>query len=134
MYAADFSPWETILLTTENQRCVTFCEALDRSDYGAIGRLMEESHLSLRDDYEVSCAELDAMAESARLAPGCIGARMTGAGFGGCAVVLCHRESTDTVAGAIGSQFSATFGFAAEIFGVTPTGGTTRLPILDEEK
>ncbi len=77
---------------TENQRCVDFKEALRGRDYEAIGRLMKESHVSLRDDYEVSCAELDAMAEAAWAAPGCVGARMTGAGFGGACVALVQKD------------------------------------------
>ena len=90
---------------TENQRCAMFSEALDRSDHGAIGRLMEESHSSLRDDYEVSCAELDAMAESARLAPGCIGARMTGAGFGGACIALVEAGRADEFASLAGAGY-----------------------------
>ena len=73
---------------TENARCLAFLEALGDSDLSEVGRLMRESHESLRDDYEVSCEELDAMAEGAWQAPGCIGARMTGAGFGGSCVAL----------------------------------------------
>ena len=90
---------------TENQRCVKFSEALDRSDYGAIGRLMEDSHSSLRDDYEVSCAELDAMAESAMLAPGCIGARMTGAGFGGSCIALVEAGQAEEFALGAGAGY-----------------------------
>jgi galactokinase len=65
----------------ENERCLLFGKALEREDFSEIGRLMQASHESLRDDYEVSCAELDWMAESAWSARGCVGARMTGAGF-----------------------------------------------------
>jgi galactokinase len=72
----------------ENQRVLDAIEALARGDAAAFGELMDASHVSLRDDYEVSCAELDAMVEAAWNAPGVIGARMTGGGFGGCAVAL----------------------------------------------
>jgi galactokinase len=80
---------------TENDRCVAFADALDRGDLAEVGRLMRASHESLRDDYEVSCAELDAMAEAAWNAPGCIGARMTGAGFGGACVALVETDKVD---------------------------------------
>jgi galactokinase len=73
---------------TENARCLAFVTALDQGDKQKIGELMRGSHESLRDDYEVSSPELDAMAEAAWAADGCVGARMTGAGFGGACVAL----------------------------------------------
>ncbi len=76
----------------ENQRVLDSIAALEHGDAAAFGRWMGDSHRSLRDDYEVSCAELDAMVEAAWQAPGVIGARMTGGGFGGCAVALVERD------------------------------------------
>lgn len=73
---------------TENSRCILFREALEAGDLKNIGVLMRGSHESLRDDYEVSSFELDQMAAAAWTAPGCVGARMTGAGFGGACVAL----------------------------------------------
>ena len=73
---------------TEDARTLAFREALAANDRDGISALMRGSHVSLRDDYEVSCFELDAMAESAWTSPGCVGARMTGAGFGGACVAL----------------------------------------------
>ncbi len=75
---------------TENQRCIDFAAALERGDEHEIGLLMAESHQSLRDDFEVSVPELDGMAEACSKAPGCVGVRLTGAGFGGCCVALVH--------------------------------------------
>ncbi|MBM3477234.1 MAG: galactokinase, partial [Armatimonadetes bacterium] len=75
-------------VVTEIDRALRAAEALKGGDLAAFGALMNESHDSLRDDYEVSCTELDAMVEMAREVPGCLGARLTGAGFGGCAVAL----------------------------------------------
>ncbi len=75
-------------ITREIGRAVAACEALRGGDLTTVGRLMDESHRSLRDLYRVSCAELDAVVEGARGLPGALGARMTGAGFGGCAVAL----------------------------------------------
>ncbi len=80
---------------TENERCLNMAKALQRGDRGSIGDLMAASHASLRDDYEVSSPELDAMVEAARLSPGFVGARMTGAGFGGCAVAICTADQTE---------------------------------------
>ena len=77
---------------SENARCVAFKAALGAGDFAQIGSLMRESHQSLRFDYEVSCDELDSMAESAWAAPGCVGARMTGAGFGGACVALVKTD------------------------------------------
>lgn len=78
---------------TENARTLAAAAALRRGDAQAAGRLMNESHQSLRDDYEVSSEALDAMVEAARAHSACYGARMTGAGFGGCAVALVRADS-----------------------------------------
>ncbi|MDX1663023.1 MAG: galactokinase [Candidatus Promineifilaceae bacterium] len=75
-------------VVTENARVLQARDAMQQGEPGALGRLMNASHRSLRDDFEVSSAELDAMVAIARQQPGCYGARMTGAGFGGCAVAL----------------------------------------------
>lgn len=80
-------------ILTENERCQAMVAALERLDGPAVGEHMKASHLSLRDDFEVSCAELDTMAEAAWRAPGCVGARMTGAGFGGACVALVEQPS-----------------------------------------
>lgn len=80
-------------VVTENQRCLDFRQALAENDLTTIGRLMAESHNSLRDDYQVSCPELDHMAACAQNNPACVGARMTGAGFGGACVALVWDES-----------------------------------------
>ncbi len=74
--------------STPRPRCET-------DDAATLGRLMNESHTGLRDDYEVSGPALDAMVEAALAAPGCIGARMTGGGFAGCAVALVAEETVD---------------------------------------
>lgn len=79
-------------VVSENDRCLLFAEALERRDRSAICSLMSLSHASLRDDYEVSCVELDEMAKVCLASPGCIGARMTGAGFGGACVALVESD------------------------------------------
>ncbi len=80
---------------TENARTLQAAAALRNGDAAAAGRLMNASHQSLRDDYEVSSAALDAMVEAAQAHPACYGARMTGAGFGGCAVALVQAEAAE---------------------------------------
>jgi galactokinase len=82
-------------VVTEDARTAAFKEALADGDYVGIGALMRGSHNSLKNDYEVSCEELDIMAEAAWTAPGCVGARMTGAGFGGACVALVERSKVD---------------------------------------
>lgn len=79
-------------VVTENARVLRSAEALASGDLHAFGRLMKESHLSLQRDYEVTGPELDTLFEEASRIEGCIGARMTGAGFGGCTVNLVHRD------------------------------------------
>lgn len=80
---------------TENERSLKFRIALQSGDKTEIGALMKASHMSLRDDYEVSCTELDAMAESCWDQMECVGARMTGAGFGGACVALVEKKGID---------------------------------------
>ncbi|MEZ0325331.1 MAG: galactokinase [Fimbriimonas sp.] len=80
---------------SENERCVRFKKALEQRDYTLIGTLMRASHESLRDDYEVTGKELDDMAEGAWESKGCVGARMTGAGFGGACVALVKTNAID---------------------------------------
>lgn len=78
---------------TENQRVLASVKAFHRGDLERFGQLMNESHDSLRDNYEVSCREIDILVESARLVPGVLGARMTGGGFGGCTINLMEDQS-----------------------------------------
>ena len=78
----------------ENERTLRAAQALRDGDVARFGRLMNESHTSLRDLYQVSCDELDLMAALAQSQPGCWGARMTGGGFGGCVIALVRREAT----------------------------------------
>ena len=82
-------------IITENQRVLDTVAALERGDMQTVGALMAASHSSLRDDYEVSVRELDVMVELAQAQAGCIGARMTGAGFGGAAIALVQENATD---------------------------------------
>lgn len=85
-------------VVTENARVVEFAAALAAGDETRAGGLMLESHASLRDDYEVSCPELDSAVEGLRRMPGVFGARMTGGGFGGSAIALAERERAESIA------------------------------------
>ncbi len=84
---------------TENERVGATVAALEAGDLDAVGRLFAASHASLRDDYEVSSPELDAMVEIAVGVPGVVAARMTGAGFGGCTVNLVRPDAVDALRG-----------------------------------
>lgn len=88
-------------VVTDNARTLNAVDAMLSNDIRELGRLMTESHLSLRDDFEVSAPALDAIVEIALEAPGCLGARMTGGGFAGCAVALVNSSDADSFARAV---------------------------------
>ncbi len=116
----------------ENQRVLQTAEALKAGDLATVGRLMFDSHTSLRDLYQVSCAELDALVDAAkemRGDGGVIGARMTGGGFGGCALVLCQADAVTTVSDELARRFSSRFARPATLFTVTAVGASRTLPI-----
>ncbi len=92
-------------------------------DRTEIGRLMRASHESLRDDYEVSCRELDLMAEAAWAAPGCVGARMTGAGFGGACVALVSREQLTEFQNVVENEYRRATGLAGTLLACSPSRG-----------
>jgi galactokinase len=116
-------------VVTENARTVQAADALARGDAAEVGRLMDASHASLRDDFEVSRAELDAIVEIARAEPGCHGARMTGAGFGGCAVALVAREAAPALAAAVMRRYRAQVGLDAKAYVCVPSPGAGLEPV-----
>jgi galactokinase len=101
---------------TEIDRTLRAVDALEAGDYAAFGLLMYGSHESLRDDFEVSCEELDAIVGIARAQAGVFGARMTGGGFGGCAIILAKAEAAEAIADAVARDFAKRFGHACPIF------------------
>jgi galactokinase len=103
-------------VVTEIQRTLDGAEALERGDYDTFGKLMVRSHESLRDEFEVSCAELDAVVEFATGCDGVYGARMTGGGFGGCAIILAGADKADDVGQSVNSAFEQRFGHAPTVF------------------
>lgn len=108
---------------SENQRTLAAAEAMRRGDVETLGRLMDESHESLRADYEVSSEALDAMVASARAHPGCHGARMTGAGFGGCAVALIDAVSGDDFGRRVAAEYQHRTGRVPAVYVCRATQG-----------
>ncbi len=100
----------------ENQRTVKAVEALKNNDVTLFGQLMNASHVSLRDDYEVTGIELDTLVEEAWKVDGVIGSRMTGAGFGGCTVSIVKDESIENFIDSVGKAYLAKIGYAADFY------------------
>ncbi len=107
----------------ENARTVAALAALRAGDTGTFGRLMNESHVSLRDDYEVSCPELDLLTSLAWAAPGVIGARMTGGGFGGCMVSIVESGAAEELIKTLGGRYESETGLKAAFYTARPGPG-----------
>ncbi len=107
----------------ENRRVFDFQQALSRSNMDRAGSLLLESHESLRNDFEVSCTELDTLVEIAASTPGVYGCRMTGAGFGGSAIALVDPEHTRSAEAHIGGEYRRKTGLSAGLHVATPSGG-----------
>ena len=112
-------------VVSENARVLRVVEALRADDLETVGRLMGESHNSLRDDYRVSCPELDAIVEIAAATPGVFGARMTGGGFGGCAVVLATPAGRATLGLTLPDAYRARTGRECEVRTVRASDGAS---------
>ena len=108
---------------TENNRTLAAVEALAHGELRRVGQLMLASHASLRDDYEVSCPELDLLVEIARALPGVYGARMTGGGFGGCTVNLVEEAQIAPFIDALRREYRARTGIDAPCYACRPSGG-----------
>jgi galactokinase len=103
-------------VVTEDDRVLTSAEALEVNDLGALRKAMAESHRSLRDDFEVSCKELDLLVQLAEGAPGVHGARMTGAGFGGCTINLVHSDFVAPFRAMISKEYERRTGLKPDIY------------------
>ena len=112
---------------SENARTLKAAEALSSGDVAGIGRLMSASHQSLRDDYQVSCSELDILVESANAQPGVLGARMTGGGFGGCTVNLVKRSRLESFRKNVSREYQEKTGITPEIFAVHASPGSNEI-------
>jgi galactokinase len=112
---------------SEVQRVSQAAEALRRQDSVWLGQILDASHASLREDYAVSCREMDVLVEAARHYPGCVGARMTGAGFGGCGVALVQKSAFAGFVQAVPREYLAKTGLKADVFAVEWVGGVHEL-------
>ncbi|HEX5351816.1 MAG TPA: galactokinase [Trichococcus sp.] len=112
---------------TENQRTLKAKAALQAGELEAFGQLMNQSHISLRDDYEVTGIELDTLVQAAWDQPGVLGARMTGAGFGGCAIAIVEKEAISAFIENVGKTYEAAIGYPAEFYIAEISDGAKRL-------
>ena len=111
----------------ENQRTIKAYNALKANDLEAFGKYMNASHISLRDDYEVSCDEIDILVNLAWQIPGVIGSRMTGGGFGGCTVSIVKNDAVEDFIEKVGEGYRARTGRRAEFYVVDVGEGAHRL-------
>ena len=111
----------------ENRRTINAVAALKNNDKETFGKLINESHVSLRDDYEVSCKELDILAEEAWKLPGVIGSRMTGGGFGGCTVSIVKNEAIEDFQEALGKVYKERTGIDAKFIIADAAEGARRI-------
>lgn len=113
----------------ENQRTIAAVKALKEGDITKFVELMNQSHVSLRDDYEVSCKEIDLLVDLSWNTPGVIGSRITGGGFGGCTVSIVKNEAVDNFIKNVGEAYKEKFGYEAEFYVVDIGVGASRLDV-----
>lgn len=111
----------------ENQRTIKAVEALKNNDIETFGKLMNASHVSLRDDYEVSCEEVDFLVDTQWSVPGVIGARITGGGFGGCTVAIVENDAVENFKNVVGKAYKEKYNLDAEFYVVEIGDGAGRL-------
>lgn len=111
----------------ENQRVKDAATVLKAGDLTRLGQLLNASHKSLKEDYEVTGIELDTLAETAQKQEGCLGARMTGAGFGGCAIALVHKDKIESFIENVQKAYEAAIGYKAGFFVCESGDGVSRL-------
>ena len=112
---------------TEQLRVKQSVAVLRSGNLAEFGKLMNESHASLRDDYEVSCAELDLVVSELQKDGACIGARMTGAGFGGCCIALVKTQEIGALTQSLTKTYTLQFGFAPSVYDCKPSRGVHRI-------
>jgi len=108
---------------SENDRTLQAAEVMKRGEGIELGQLMQLSHMSLRDDFEVSSRELNIMVECAERQAGCYGARMTGAGFGGCAVALVRQDAAEAFSAGVAAEYQAETSLKPNIYICTASNG-----------
>ncbi|MDE6959573.1 MAG: galactokinase, partial [Lachnospiraceae bacterium] len=112
---------------TENQRTIQAVDALKRGDIFELGQLMNASYLSLKEDYEVSCEELDILVEEAWGIDGVLGSRMMGAGFGGCTVSIVENSAVNAFIQTVGGNYEKRTGLRADFYVVETGNGAAVL-------
>jgi galactokinase len=117
-------------VVTENERVEQFVQASAARDLRRMGQLLLASHRSLQHDYEVSCEELDFLVDTAVSLPGVYGARMTGGGFGGCAVLMAQPDEAVRIQAALSHAYQQRFGIAPEIYPCRPSAGAGEVTSL----
>ncbi|HEY0912504.1 MAG TPA: galactokinase [Bradyrhizobium sp.] len=120
-------------VVTENARTTQAAVLLAQRNYEELGELMVQSHRSLRDDYEVSCRELDFLADQAMTTKGVYGARMTGGGFGGCIVALVQPRSVESLTGQLLKSYAAQFGFEPQVYVTDATAGANQIETVQKQ-
>ena len=118
---------------TENERVCKAASAFEDGDVASLGPLMAESHRSLRDDYEVSCRELDTMVEIAAKQPGVYGARMTGGGFGGCTINLVDAAKSGEFQRRVAAEYAAATGIRPEIYICEASQGAEKVEVAKQQ-
>ncbi|GEQ05702.1 galactokinase [Staphylococcus gallinarum] len=114
---------------TENERTKQAFKALEQSDFTTFGELLNASHNSLKNDYEVTGKELDTLAETAQKVEGVLGARMTGAGFAGCAIALVHKDSIKQLESEVSQKYQDDIGYLPSFYHVGISEGVKELTI-----
>ena len=112
---------------TENERVIESVKTLIQNDLVNFGRLMNASHDSLKDDYEVSCMEIDLLVNLARQVPGVLGSRITGGGFGGCTVNLIKEDAIPEFSRQVLQKYQEKTGIAAKVFISTAVNGAEKI-------
>jgi galactokinase len=112
---------------TENRRVELFVAAARDGDAQEMGRLFLESHRSMRDDYEISCPEIDFLVDATSVLPGCFGARMTGGGFGGCTVNLVAKDAIAEFATSIRTIYQDRWDIDPKIIRCIPARGAAEI-------
>jgi galactokinase len=110
-------------VVTEDDRVQRAAAALEAGRVGEVGRMMQESHVSMRDDYEISCREIDILVELAGRVEGVLGARMTGGGFGGCTINLVRVDAVDRFADELGRGYKEATGITPQFLVCRPGDG-----------
>lgn len=114
-------------MVSENERVKKAIKAMKSKDLAALGKLLEESHVSLRDDYEVTGPELDALFEEAKKQPGYLGGRMTGAGFGGCTINIVHKDAIFDFKANVSVGYKKSTGLTADFYVCEPGQGVREI-------